>query len=87
MLRGHGQERLSSEVFSVCALPRVREAFGYKAFGPTFGAFAVAAEAVKDWAWISTGMTLEVSTKAVAYRKNIPLTMKAQNTEIRGMPD
>lgn len=75
MLWGHGHDRLSSEAFSVWALPRVREGFGYNAFGPTFGAFAVAAEAVKDWVWISTAITPEVSTNAVAYRENIPLIL------------
>ena len=80
MFRGHSYERLSSEAFSVTALPRVREGLGYKAFGPTFEAFAVAAEAVKDWAWTSTSMALETSINAAAYRKNVLLTMKAQNT-------
>ena len=82
MFRGHGHERLSSEAFSVAALPHVREGFGYKAFGPIFEAFAVAAEAVKDCAWTSPSMALETSTNAAAYRKNVLLTMKAQNTEI-----
>jgi hypothetical protein len=59
MFRGHRHKRLSSGAFSVAALPCVREGFGYKAFGAIFEAFAVAAEAVKDWAWASTSMALD----------------------------
>lgn len=52
------------------AFPRVKEAFGYSATSPTLGEFAVAADAVTDWARASSAeaRTAKNRTKAECFR-------------------